>query len=263
MQRTATILAAAATLAAASSAAVAHTASAPAPAVTSAAGAATARVVMLACTTGLSADARTAVYEGRMSHLPSARRMQMRFTLQRRHGASQPWAAVPGPGLGVWVSSAPGVSRYTFSKRIENLAAPATYRVLVRFRWLDADGHTLAGRHATSKVCDQPDLRPQLVARRIDVERAGDPDLRRYVVAVRNRGRTAAGPFEVGLDAAGPTASGHVVDLGPGASTLVSIEAPRCAPGSTLTTTVDPAEAVDEADESDNTLAVPCPSGAR
>jgi hypothetical protein len=52
-----------------------------------------------------------------------------------------------------------------------------------------------------------------------------------------------------------------VVDLGPGVSTLVSFEAPRCDAPASLTATVDPGALIDEADEDDNTLSVPCPVG--
>jgi hypothetical protein len=221
----------------------------------------TARVVMTACTTGLDPQDRTVTYEGRMRRLSGTRRMQMRFTLQVRARAATKWTAVKGPGLNVWVTSNTGVARYSFSKHIENLGAPASYRVMVRFRWLDAQARRVDDRRITSRTCRQPDLRPDLRAKRIDVENAGDPARRRYVVVVRNDGATAAGAFDVALDlsAGAPLGDQHVVDLGRGASTLVTFEGPRCDPGDMLTATVDPGGLVAEADEGDNALVVPCP----
>lgn len=216
-----------------------------------------ARVVLDQCRHGLAAGDRVAVWEGRMTRVQGTQRMQMRFALQWRRPGSARWAAVKAPGLGAWVSSDRGVKSYTFAKRIENLAAPARYRVVVRFRWLDARGRTLDSAKLVSKPCRQPDLRPNLVPRRVYSERSGDPARRRYVVVVRNEGRTAAGPFDVGL---GPLAA-HVVDLGPGASTLVSFEASRCDAPAGLTATVDTGGLIDEADEDDNRLSVPCPIG--
>jgi hypothetical protein len=216
-----------------------------------------ARVVLVSCDTGLAASERGVVYEGRMRRIAGTGRMQMRFSLQWRQPGSQRWSGVQGPGLGTWVSSNRGVKSYTFIKRIENLAAPATYRVVVRFRWLDARGQTIDSDHVTSRSCRQPDLRPNLVPGRIYSERIGDPDRRRYVVVVRNQGATAAGAFAVGLGA--PFAPSNVVDLGPGASTLVPFEGPRCDAPATLTAVVDPGGLVDEADEDDNALSVPCP----
>jgi hypothetical protein len=135
--------------------------------------------------------------------------------------------------------------------------------VIVRFRWLDSHGHRLDSDHLTSKICREPDLRPDLTAKRIDVQRIGDPARRRYVVVVRNDGATAASGFDVGLTLpTGALAPQHVVDLGPGASTLVAFVGPRCQAGDTLAAAVDTGGLVDEADEDDNTLAVSCPQGA-
>jgi CARDB len=216
----------------------------------------TARVALLSCSTGLSAGERTAVYQGRMRRVSGTRKMQMRFALQWRQSGAKRWSAIKAPGLGTWVSANPGVKSYTFTKRIENLAAPASYRVVVRFRWLDARGHTIDSDSIVARPCRQPDLRPNLVPKRVYSERIGDPDQRRYVVVVRNEGATAAGAFDVGFGALAPS---HVVDLGPGVSTLVSFEAPRCDAPASLTATVDPGALIDEADEEDNTLSVPCP----
>jgi hypothetical protein len=216
-----------------------------------------ARVVLDQCRHGLAAGDRVAVWEGRMTRIKGTQRMQMRFALQWRQPGSARWAAVKAPGLGAWVSSNRGVKSYTFTKRIENLAAPAGYRVVVRFRWLDARGHTIDSARVVSRPCRQPDLRPNLVPRRVYSERIGDPARRRYVVVVRNEGKTAAGPFDVGLGAL----AAHVVDLGPGASTLVSFEAPRCDAPAALSATVDTGGLIDEADEDDNALSVSCPVG--
>jgi hypothetical protein len=232
---------------------------APAPAAHAAEPAA--RLVMTACTTGLDPQDRTVTYEGRMRRLPGTRRMQMRFALQVRARAATKWTGVKGPGLNAWVTSNDGVARYSFSKHIENLGAPASYRVIVRFRWLDAHARKIDDQLITSKTCRQPDLRPDLTAKRIDVEKVGDPARRRYVVVVRNDGATAAAAFDVALDlpAGAPLADQRVVDLGPGATTLVAFEGPRCNPGDMLAATVDPGGLVAEADEGDNALVVPCP----
>jgi hypothetical protein len=221
------------------------------------------RVVLTSCTTGLDPAARTATYEGRMRRVAGTSRMQMRFALQVRQNGAKRWAGVHGPGLGVWVTSDRGVARYSFSKGIENLAARATYRVAVRFRWLDARGRRLDTDAAVSKVCREPDLRPNLVAQHVDVQRIGDPARRRYAVTVGNVGATAAGAFDVSFGlASGALAPQRVVDLGPAVSTVVAFEGPRCQAGSTLQATVDPAGLVDESAEADNTLAVPCPQSA-
>jgi subtilase family serine protease len=48
--------------------------------------------------------------------------------------------------------------------------------------------------------------------------------------------------------------------LAAGATTTVSFQAPPCPAGSNLVATVDVTALVDEHDEADNALTVPCPS---
>ena len=65
----------------------------------------------------------------------------MRFDVARagvRGEAGLPRAST-APGLGVLAQPlTPGVKTYQYLKQVTNLAAPAVYRALVRFRWLDA-----------------------------------------------------------------------------------------------------------------------------
>ena len=85
---------------------------------------------------------------------------------------------------------------------MQNLSAPAAYRTVVRFRWLDADGAVLARSRATSRVCRQPDLRPDLAATLIEV--APPTDERRGALrghAAATAAARAAGAFAVALRA--------------------------------------------------------------
>ena len=150
--------------------------------------------------------------------------------------------------------------RYSYAKTVQNLTAPASYRTVVRFRWLDRRGRLLLRASRTSKVCRQPDLRADLVADGVSVEPVARPALRRYRVPVRNTGRTVAGPFAVGFVAGtAPPQTGTVAGLGIAERTVVSFLAPACTAGEPLTVTLDPGAAVDERDELDNMLVVPCP----
>ena len=169
-----------------------------------AASAATApKVRLVACQSALEQSDRYAVFEGRMRSVAGDARMQMRFTLEVRDEETRRWHAVATPGFGRWVSSDPGVSRYVYTKRVENLVAPAGYRAVVRFRWLDADGHRLASQRAVSPVCSQPDLRPNLRPLDITVRATPKPDRVRYAIPVVNRGRSVAGAFELALTVGG------------------------------------------------------------
>ena len=186
-------------------------------------------------------------------------RMQVRFTLQSRQPGG-PWGHVAAEGLDTWLTSRARVRRYSYAKTVRNLAAPATYRAVVRFRWLDAGGVTVRRTRHVSAVCRQPDLRPDLEPERLDVAAAVRPGMNRYTVRVRNTGRTVAGPFAVGFTAgAAVPQTADVAGLGIGARTSLTFDAAACAAGESLTVAVDPAAAVDERDEADNVLVVPCP----
>jgi hypothetical protein len=218
-----------------------------------------ATVKVTACVPALAAADRAATFEARVKASRGSSRLQVRFTLQVRT-AGPTWRRVAAPGLDQWLSSNPGVRRYTYAKTVTNLAAPASYRTVVRFRWLGASGHSVRRMRVTSASCRQPDMRPDLTAPRIDVQRGPDAKSRSYVVAVRNDGRTATGPFDVGLRVGDALLDPlTVTDLGVGERRMVSFIAPPCTPGTPLVATVDTGAAIDERDEDDNVLAAICP----
>ncbi len=203
---------------------------------------------------------QVAVFEGRMRTEPGAQRMQMRFVLQSRSTPRQRWRGVPGPGLGRWVVSDAGVARYVYTKRVANLVAPAAYRMVVRFRWVDAAGHRVDEASDLSAVCNEPDLRPNLRPLSLDVAPAAEPGKAVYSVALVNRGRGPSEPFELALSADGQALASQSVDaLAPGEQRVVSVTAPRCQAGSALAVDLDPADAVDERVEIDNRLSRRCP----
>ena len=218
------------------------------------------KVRQIDCEPALDQAQRFGVFEGRMSSVRGAQRLQMRFTLQVRDEDTPRWHAVAAPGFGRWVSSNPGVSRYVYTKRVENLVAPASYRALVRFRWLGNGGRRLASRLATSPVCAQPDLRPNLRPLDIMARPAPGPGTTRYAIPVVNRGRSPAGSSDLVLTVGGQALPMQTVEqLEAGERRTVSVEGSSCDPGSELTVDVDPSGAVDERDEADNRLTLPCP----
>jgi hypothetical protein len=188
--------------------------------------------------------------------------MQVRFTLQARADAEGGgWRRVVHPAFDEWVGSAPGVRKYSFTRTVRNLSAPAAYRAVVRFRWLDEEGEVLRTARAVSPACRQPDLRPDLSATALEVQAAADPAGRRYAVTVRNDGRSAAGPFSVGLRVGDVDLDAlSFPGLAAGESRTLSITGPACAPGDPLNVTVDSEDAVDERREDDNLLAATCPA---
>src|SRR4051812_19046271 len=137
-------------------------------------------VRVLECTSAVDPTERVVTFEGRMRPTARSASMQMRFTLQARTADGARWRRLDAEGFDAWLSSQPGVRRYSYAKTVRNLVAPAAYRTTVRFRWLDASGAVLARSSAVSPTCAQEDLRADLVPRSLDVLPASDPGQRRY-----------------------------------------------------------------------------------
>ena len=197
---------------------------------------------------------RAAEFEARMSAVAGAKRMRMSFTLQVRKQGKVTFKRVAAPGFGDWTTADPGTRRYVFTRRVEALIGPASYRALVRFRWLDARGKTVASTRAYSRACRQPDHRPNLTVKALSLEGA-----RNYVALVANNGRTASGPFDLQVTlpdrVLGPVT---VENLDPGAQQLVRFHGPRCKAGTTVTAVADPLDAIDERSELDNSFTLTC-----
>ena len=220
-----------------------------------------AKATLHACHFAPDQPGRYAVFGGSMKSLrDGADRMQMRFDLYRRLPASARFQYVAAPGLGVWNKAAQSVTRYRFRQKVENLPAPAFYRAVVSYRWLTAAGKVFARTKRTTPVCHQPDPRPDLRVSRITGALAPGGNAF-YDVTVRNDGRSAASDFDVVLTVNGtarPAAT--VATLAAGGRRVVRFAAPRCTAASTVKADVDPDNRVAERDETDNSLAVDCPT---
>ena len=214
----------------------------------------TAKARLTQCRPALDRLERAADFTADMRAIPGAAKLQVKFVLQARTEDEPGWAAVAAPGFGTWNSSATGIGRYVYTKKVENLLAPATYRSQVHFRWLSATGRTLLRVKRTTKVCRQPDLRPDLLPDWL--ERAGEA----WEILVENAGRTAAYSFTVTVESGGQVYPfGYVEELGPRSEVRLQGQAPPCEPGTSVIVRVDADNAVDELDEESNALPQACP----
>jgi hypothetical protein len=194
------------------------------------------------------------VFAGTMRSLRGGQdRMDMRFDLFRRARGGFVFKRVAASGLGVWNRANPGVGRFKFRQKVENLSAPASYRAVVSFRWIDAAGRVFAHAQRVTPACPQPELRPDLRVTRITHPGA-------YVVTVRNAGGSPARGFDVSLSVGGaPVVPSQTVGvLGPHQARTLDFTGPRCA--SPVVATVDPGNVVAESNEANNTLTASCAS---
>lgn len=207
-------------------------------------------------------DERSAVFQGDVRAFGKTAGMAMRFTLQTRDAVAPEWRRIAAEGFGVWLEADRGVPRYVFDKGVEGLDF-GEYRAVVRYRWRGPRGKVLARDVDRTRPCRQPDTRADLEPMRITVSAGSRDDTRFYGVRVVNAGAADAPAFTSRLDVAGTTAEDSTGEaLAPGESDTLLFEAPACEAGSQIAVTVDVTAAVDEADELDNVLTVPCPARA-
>jgi CARDB len=219
------------------------------------------RAKLSACSTGPLATDRVAAFTGSMPSIAGSRRMWMRFDVLARTGTAKAYVPLKVPGLGVWQKSAPGhPAGFVFTQRVQALAAPGSYKAVIRFRWYGKAGKLLRSTSRQTPVCKQPDRRPDLQVGALDASPGPGTGEATYTLVVRNGGRSAAGPFDVLLAGAGsdqPTQ--RVTGLQPGASVTLIFAAPSCTPGSTLRVTVDARGEIPEVVEADDTVERTCP----
>jgi hypothetical protein len=218
------------------------------------------RATLVACHFALPQAARFAVFGGSMASLSNGKdRLQMRFDVYRRVPGRALFQRIQAPGLGTWNKADAGVAKYRFRQKVENLPAPAFYRAVVSFRWLNATGKVFARTKRTTASCFQPDPRPDLRPTRVTGTPLGGGNIR-YDVVVRNDGRSQASDFDLALNVNGLAQPASTVpELAAGGRRVVQITGPGCDPGSQLRVDVDPDNRVAEADETNNSLAVDCP----
>lgn len=217
------------------------------------------------CQRALDPGARNVTVTAVMRHLPGTRKLLVRFTLLRKTKRGTPFKTVSGPGLGTWTSPPnatlgrrPG-DVWIVNHPVFDLAAPATYRFNVSFRWIGTGGRVLSTVSRSSADCYQPELRPDLVVRSITPSPvAGSATRERFVVAIHNRGKTGAGAFDVQFTDGTTTQSVTVQSLASGATIRRVFKGPVCAPGASVTAVADSTGIVDDFNRSNNTLTLTC-----
>jgi hypothetical protein len=113
------------------------------------------------CVTSVVQAERAATFFGEMTAITGTARMAMRIDLQQRMPGDVSFHTVSASGLGVWQrDSAAKVKVWKSIQTVTNLSAPAVYRALVRFRWLNAKGHVIKHEERLTSKCAQPAAPP-------------------------------------------------------------------------------------------------------
>jgi hypothetical protein len=99
---------------------------------------------------------RSATFAGEMTAITGTAKMTMRIDLQEWNPEELAYRTIVANGLGVWQHSDPGVKVFAHIQQVTNLSAPALYRGLVRFRWLNAKGRVIKSEELHTVHCEQP-----------------------------------------------------------------------------------------------------------
>jgi hypothetical protein len=119
-------------------------------------------VTLEQCVTSTVQAERSATFTAQMVATPATWKMALRFELQERMRGETDFHTVIAPGLSAWQRAEPGVKIYKYVKQVTNLAAPAAYRAVVRFRWLGEKGRVLKRAELHTQKCVQPTLSAQV-----------------------------------------------------------------------------------------------------
>ena len=127
------------------------------------------------CQKALDPPARAVSVQAVMRPVTGTSKMQMKFELMRQTKPHTRFVAVHGRGLGTWISPTdPTLGQqagdvWILNHPVVNLAAPATYKFKVVFKWIGAQGQTLGMATQASPTCYQPELRADLLVRSLSV----------------------------------------------------------------------------------------------
>lgn len=240
----------------------------PSPAGAASVSSSNAYVTRGVCTTSIAdAQARAASFSvGLREFTRKATSYGFRAQIQERVGKGR-WTTLKGAqspdGLGTWQDAQSGSTKMVRKITVRGLRPGSAYRLRVGYRWIGPGGKTSASR--TSRSCHVKDLRPNVgvdkdvgwtpgttggqVVYRVPVTASGLDALRTADVVVEIR----QGSVVLGRTTFRPTSSSDV-ELVPGR---------RCVSGQPITVVLDPDGVIDERNERDNSVTVPCRLASR
>ncbi len=112
------------------------------------------------CVSSPEQEERAATFSGEMIAIPGSTRMEMRIDVLEKAPEEESYRRVSAPGLGVWRSPAAGVKSFRYLKQVTNLAAPASYRGALRFRWFNAHGRQIGFAELRTRPCEETVVSP-------------------------------------------------------------------------------------------------------
>lgn len=116
------------------------------------------------CVTAPTQTDRSVTFTGQMETVAGAHRMAMEIVVQERLPSDNGFHVLLAAGPAAWQRSEVGVKIYKYVRQVTDLPAPAGFRAVVLYRWLNEKGRVLRSDERHTPICRQPAERPKPAA---------------------------------------------------------------------------------------------------
>ena len=107
---------------------------------------------------------RSVTFTGQMETVAGARRMAIEIVVQEHTIEEEGFHTLTTAGLGSWQRSEAGVKIYKVRQAVTDLPAPAVFRAIVRYRWMNEKGDVIRHDERRTPLCKQPVERAKATA---------------------------------------------------------------------------------------------------
>ena len=116
------------------------------------------------CVTAPTQAGRSVTFTGQMETVAGAHRMAIEIVVQEHTLEEEGFHTLTTAGLGSWQRSEAGVKIYKVRQAVTDLPAPAVFRAIVRYRWLNEKGQVIRHDERRTPICKQPGERTKAAA---------------------------------------------------------------------------------------------------
>lgn len=180
--------------------------------------------------------------------------MWMRFKLLERK-TGKGWKNITPASLKKWRKRS-GVDEFKSTQKVRGISTPASYQVVVSYRWY-RDGKLTATEQESTNICSTKSKLPDLVVKDIEITIKTNKGYQ-YELTVGNTGTETARNFEINLQRSGTVIEEKTINsLAPGAIVALTAESTTCL-GEAIEGYADPDGLVTELSEENNFLKKTC-----
>jgi hypothetical protein len=108
------------------------------------------------CVTAPTQAGRSVTFTGQMETVAGAHRMAIEIVVQEHTLEEEGFHRLTTAGLGSWQRSEAGVKIYKVRQAVTDLPAPAVFRAIVRYRWMNEKGEIIRHDERRTPLCKQP-----------------------------------------------------------------------------------------------------------